>query len=665
MKKALLFVFAMSIVLIGFTQERIPVSKELLKMSVKQTVNEPVDLEPPILNHNYVVSGPVKSGMMTGTETEVLHTRYDLATNGALSNRIWAWQDGTIAAVTTYGWQDPGNAAFPDRGTGYNFFDGTQWSLIPAFRIESVRTGWPSIAPCGPNGEISVSHRSATTSLVMNKRETKGTGTWTESFYEGPTGHQYLWPRMATTGENNEFVHLFALTAPSGNGGTPYNGQDGALLYNRSSDGGLTWDIQHVLIDGIGVEYYNSIGGDAYGLVARGSTIAVISGDAWIRDLFMLKSSDNGETWEKTVIWEHPIPYFDYTTMVLQDTLFCPGDSYEVAVDANGMCHVVFNVTRILQEAATPNGEYSIFPLYDGITYWNETMEAPIPEPGDVPSWVQYPQYWTLSPDILYGNDLLIGYSQDVNGNGTLDFVEVPSGQFPFANYAYRWYGLSFHPTLTITDDGIIAIAYSSVTEGYVNTLGDKNYRRIWARISPDLGNTWGEFFDLQEGNIFHNFDECIFPQFAPNSSSDDVNFHLLYNADETPGLFLNSVGTNPNLEQSEPTTNRIVYSKILKSEIGVGIHEYNTNESKSNVSQSVPNPTTGITSVSVELAQPLTVGFEVFNMTGQKVLEIQARNMNAGINEITFDASSFTPGVYFYTVNAGSEKSTRKMIVK
>jgi hypothetical protein len=96
-----------------------------------------------------------------------------------------------------------------------------------------------------------------------------------------------------------------------------------------------------------------------------------------------------------------------------------------------------------------------------------------------------------------------------------------------------------------------------------------------------------------------------------------------------------------------------------------IGIDNPTKPVSAVNVSQSVPNPTTGATRVNVELSQPASVGFEVFNMTGQKVLELPARTMNAGNHEITFDASAFTSGVYFYTVNAGDEKVTRKMIVK
>jgi hypothetical protein len=35
--------------------------------------------------------------------------------------------------------------AICDRGTGYNFYDGTAWGEIAYERIESTRIGWPSI----------------------------------------------------------------------------------------------------------------------------------------------------------------------------------------------------------------------------------------------------------------------------------------------------------------------------------------------------------------------------------------------------------------------------------------------------------------------------------------------------------------------------------------
>src|SRR6056297_516615 len=72
---------------------------------------------------------------------------YDLQSNTLLANRFHLYDDGTMGAVWTRGVESP--PSFPDRGTGYNFYDGTAWGPQPEERLETDRTGWPSYAPLG------------------------------------------------------------------------------------------------------------------------------------------------------------------------------------------------------------------------------------------------------------------------------------------------------------------------------------------------------------------------------------------------------------------------------------------------------------------------------------------------------------------------------------
>jgi hypothetical protein len=357
MKKALLLVFAMSIVLIGFSQQRaVPVSKELVNKSVIRYDNVPVDPAPPMLNTTYTTPGLMKDAKLLGSETEIIETVYDLQTNTTVGNRFVIWEDGTMAAVTMRGVENPTGFAFPDRGTGYNYNNGSTWGPKPTSRIETIRTGWPSIAKWGPEGEVVVAHQSGTAPLVLSTRATKGTGAWTQSLYYGPNGTatpQYLWPRMTTSGPNNEYVHVFGLTAPSANGGTPWLGQDGALLYNRSTDGGNTWDIAHMQIEGTGADSYLYIRADDYVMASKGNVVALLHTSSW-RDLFILKSTDNGENWEKIMVWEHPYPFFDTQSTLMNDTLYAVDQSGSLAIDDNGMCHVVWGIGRVARLAASP-----------------------------------------------------------------------------------------------------------------------------------------------------------------------------------------------------------------------------------------------------------------------------------------------------------------------
>jgi len=51
--------------------------------------------------------------------------------------------------------------------------------------------------------------------------------------------------------------------------------------------------------------------------------------------------------------------------------------------------------------------------------------------------------------------------------------------------------------------------------------------------------------------------------------------------------------------------------------------------------------------------------------MMGQKVYDVPAVTYGSGIHAFTFNTSTLANGVYFYTVTAGEEKITKKMIVK
>jgi hypothetical protein len=645
MKRTILLINVFCFVLAGFAQERVPFSKEVTKMSITRAYNSVVDPVAPMININYSSPGVLKEAMILGDETEIIETIYDLQTNTALGNRFIVFDDGTMAAVCTRGIESPGGFAFPDRGTGYNYFDGSSWGPKPSNRIETVRAGWPAIAKWGANGEFVVSHQGGNNPLVLLKRETKGTGAWTENTFYGPNGTaspQYFWPRLASSGQNNEYIHLFALTAPAANGGTPYMGQDGALLYNRSTDGGETWDFEHVLFDDLGSDHYTNFSADDYVMASKGNIVTLLSVSAW-KDLFVLKSTDNGDNWEKIMIWEHPYPFFDFNTTLMPDTLYAVDNSANLAIDDDGMVHVVWGIGRVARlEAAPPDpGYYNYWPYTDGVGYWNESM-GQIPE-ADNP-------HHTMMPEYLESIGMLVGWTQDVNNSGYI-FDFEGTNDIPFS--VYRSLGISSMPTIAI-NGSMIMVAYSSVTETYVTADGTMNYKHIWTRYSYDKGSTWGEFYDLQDDNIFHLYDECIYPILAFETNSAGL-FQLIYQVDNLPGLYLD--------EDHDAVINRVIHNNMTFTQ---GIDNPETQKmSGFNVTQAYPNPATGVTNININLDQVANVGFEICNLTGQKVFELPARSMQAGNNTITFDVSGYAPGIYFYTAIKGAEKVTQKLIVK
>jgi len=63
-------------------------------------------------------------------------------------------------------------------------------------------------------------------------------------------------------------------------------------------------------------------------------------------------------------------------------------------------------------------------------------------------------------------------------------------------------------------------------------------------------------------------------------------------------------------------------------------------------------------------VAQDGFVNVSVFNLIGEKVATLVNGNVKAGSYEVNFNASSFSSGVYFYSIEAGDFKAVRKMML-
>ena len=545
-------------------------------------------------------------------------TRYDAQTNGSLAQRIIVNADGTISAVWTRGMLDA--ASYSDRGTGYNYFDGTAWQAEPTARIETLRTGWPSIAKWNGNGEILVAHQAATTPLVISTRPVAGTGAWTQSLLNPPAGAPGLiWASIMTNGSNHQNVHLLTLTGPSGNGGAAYQGLDGALLYFRSLDGGTTWDINGVIIPPMTSVNYLAFGADSYAWAApKGDTIAFVVGDNWT-DTFVMKSVDNGTTWTKIPILNNSnklVPNLTYTPIFA-----CSDGSNAVAIDNNGKIHVVFGRMRASDDGSQGKVYY---PYTDGVVYWNEDM----PMLDD-----------SLNLDTLDAHGQLLGY---VVANTAGDSImTIP----------YYGAGMTSYSNITIDENNNIFVVWSGVTVGNPSPEGF-NYRHLWTRGSTDGGQSWSNFLDLNEG-LFFIYREFVFPFMSKTTFNDKIQ--MIYQSADVPGSAIQQT-TNPVHD------NTIEFRDVLKSDI-VSTNDHKQNPNKISLNN-YPNPFKGITTITMELPQGGNVKIDVTNVSGQVVASIDKGKMNAGIHQVAFDASALAGGVYFYSVKVNGVSYTNRMIV-
>lgn len=84
-----------------------------------------------------------------------------------------------------------------------------------------------------------------------------------------------------------------------------------------------------------------------------------------------------------------------------------------------------------------------------------------------------------------------------------------------------------------------------------------------------------------------------------------------------------------------------------------------------SSVSQNYPNPANETTNIRINLIQTSNVVISVHNLTGQTLKEIDFGSLNNGAHELTIPTKDLTEGLYFYTVKAGKDEITKKMIVQ
>jgi len=569
------------------------------------------------------ISNPYVSNGERAQDIVVGETFYDLQSNSSMGYRLHAYDDGTMAAVWTRGMETAGFPACPDRGTGYNYFDGSEWGAYPDARIEDVRVGWPMYAPYGENGELVCAHQ--TEGLKFSWRENKGTGDWNYFELIGPAAQpDLLWPRMITSGENNEIIHVIAC---AGNAET-YEDLTMALLYSRSDDGGQTWDPENAILDGMGSDYTSGWGGDDYTWAQPNAGVIAFVAFGGVKDGIVMKSEDDGDSWERVTFYESPMPFFTGEEGTLPE---CGGgDGYNaITIDDEGLVHVAFG--RQIHVDDDPGEGWSYYPYSDGLVYWNENMA--VLDTAQIKADI-LPDDWSQFP--IYQNGQLAAWTQP-NGDDTI--VDV-------ANY---YASLTSMPQMII-HNGVVQIFYSALAVGFDNE--EFNFRHIMGRFTEGDGY-WSGFEDYTD-DVFHIFSECVYPSLSQGTYGD--TYHILYQTDNLPGNAL-----QPDPPTHDPVNNKIVYLPIDPLQVDV-----NENMAESfEVSQNYPNPVNGQAYFTVTLNEGADLSLEVYSLTGQMVNTADYGYKTAGIHTLTINANELASGVYFYTVSTATNKVTRKMIVQ
>lgn len=597
-------------------------------------------------NSSIVPKAKTENRSLLVGEVLIGSTTYDLQTNGTISNRIVNNGDGTISAVWTMS-QDPGgiSGGWPDRGTGYNYFDGSNWGPQPTSRVEPNRTGFTNIAYAGHHEAI-VCHDPTLIGEPFSSRATKGSGPWNTSYIPG-TSITTLWPKMAAGGPTGNSFHVIVNSTAA----------SGPLWYTRSTDDGVTWSTPGEIPQYIAGVDYLSVSADGYSIDARGSTVAIVSGSLG-SNLVLLKSTDDGVTWTKTIVDSFPISLYDGSTMNTDtngdgtaDTLFTSTRDATVVLDNNNLAHVFFGGTRCLEE---PGGVGLGFFTTDGIYYWNESM-AP-------------------------NTSNLVAVAPDLNSNG---YIDLPAGcgndslESPMGYYGTGLFALIEMPSAGVDANNNIYLSYQAVDELSDTSIYYEAFMHPYVILSANGGINWCNpdsaldvVYETQGIN-----GESLDGVYCSMAKLVDSDVHLIYQRDFAPGTTLSgATAATCESNYNNGSLNDIIYVNIAVTTSpgspncllrGQNVSIQNIPSTSFTVSSNFPNPFTGKTFFDLQLKNASDVNVIVSNMYGQVLETKKYINLTTGKNTLTIDAANLASGIYSYQVTTSDGSATQKMIVQ
>jgi len=587
-----------------------------------------------------------------GTKWIVGHTTYDLQTNGAPQRRVL--QSGnTVSCGWTFSLEQnvTSTSTFTDRGTGYNYYDGSTWGNEPSLRLENIRTGFGCFAGPGGANEYYIAHDGANNKFIMNKKT--GT-TWAQSTLATSSTQTALWPHTAMSG------NWLYIVSSSTDSNIHSNGVRFGIFFSRSNDGGTTWlddQIPMPLLDS--VKHYRG-GGNTYSISANGSHVAVLIGDVGT-NMTLISSNDNGANWTKTEIMNWPIDNYNFggTDMtdtngdLVPDTLWTCDGAHSLTLDATGKAHVAFTAVRVYKPGGSTG--YNFF-FQTWLLYWNSGMTT-----GQFDSLDSFNTIW-----------------HDCDENGAFGLGDnYTSGLTPAKDAIYNTIGTISQPCITLTSTGKVLVAYSAIMDN--DTTTDDPGPNYWAGPSDLPGQNFRDIMLIGNSgtgwtipvNISRtaHFEEA-FPSMAENISGN--NLAVLYQADAEPGTILS------NADVFDPYFMNVMVCHFVNidsffnnytADTSAPCHQFELPLAVSNVNLNgnvkvYPNPAFDVINVNANLNEvTANLTYQISDMTGRVVYTESAKNVKSYNRVIAI--SQLTSGTYILNVITDHGKYTEKIIKK
>ncbi len=353
----------------------------------------------------------------------------------------------------------------------------------------------------------------------------------------------------------------------------------------------------------------------------------------------------------------------------------------DLTVDANNVLHYVSTVNETFH--GQPGTTYS----FDSTAIFSYSYEY------DNTNY--HPIIWDFMTDGTDWKTMMVDSIQSgvCNGQPATDTTTAYSA---WTSANSLWLSVGAHLTVSRSADGKKVFYGWADTPAGVTGLVNNNNIPINPNLAPDI---WVKGYDVNTNgmtmttDITPGFGNTFFPYLADisyydttqaswvtpavytvgrSSSNSSLGF-VIYNGNgSTPATGVNYFYTNcGTFNQAAFTyTTASIYAPIAPATSTVcgsaieasGIENHNNTFASS--INNYPNPFNNTTTIAVTLTESKAVDIKVYNTIGGLVFSKKIDG-NVGTNNVTFDGGALSSGVYYYTVTAGNQQATKKMIIQ
>jgi len=277
----------------------------------------------------------------------------------------------------------------------------------------------------------------------------------------------------------------------------------------------------------------------------------------------------------------------------------------------------------------------------DGID-WTKHASNPVMDVGPSGEW---DDSWAIITAVIFnGSDYQGWYIGDdgPNFNFRTGYATSPDGitwtkhaSNPVLNFGAtgEWDSAQAGGEAVLLSEGIYEMWYNGFKQGTNVQIGyaTSTDGLVWTKSESNPVLLFGPFADWDWSGVF-----------APAVLYDGTSYHLWYVGISSGLGFKIGYATAPFVSI---TDEGVVPEKYV-------------------LSQNYPNPFNPVTVIRYSIPKAEEVSLVVYNLIGEEVAHLIDERKPAGSYKVTWDASNFSSGIYFYRLQAGDFVQTRKMVL-